>query len=170
MSREALAEFEVRQQYLSLVYNKIPGESAWTLISQGRTFSPAQTADQRDFRRIGDYRVKRMPQTVTTEVGLALYVQNHLEEVARAVGVIKPGGGWAGTEVVKFDPNFVSDYKIENYDTTDEADATLLFTEYVNEFRGAQFRIPLESESDSRQAEMSGSAYDYYIIPAAGGA
>jgi len=158
------ADLEVRQPYLSMLYHKIPGEASWTLLDQGRVATPDQTADEQEYNRIGDKNTLKVPGSITTDITLNIYVEDDVEEVARILGTIMPGGGWAGTEVIQLDPTFIADLKIENYDGAD-AGAALLFTEYINRFRPSRFSIPEDAEGDVRIAELSGSATAYYIIP-----
>lgn len=157
---------QVRQPFLSLVFQKIPGESSWTLLNQGKTFSPDVNADVKDFRRIGDKRVTSIPGAAKTTVTFQVYLDDDVSELARALGEVKPGGGWTGSEEIDLDPDFVADYKIENYDGSDPG-AALLFTEYINEFRGNKLTPSLGADDDSRMADVSGTAYSYYIIPEA---
>lgn len=161
------ADLQVRQQFLHLVHIKIPGEASWTLLDQGETVTPAQTAEQREYSRIGDVNVTRVPGQVTTDVTFRLYWENDLEELAHALGQKMPGGGWAGTEVIKLDPSKVIDIKIENYDGVTAA-AALLSVEYINAFRPAGLTSALEAAGEARIADISGSAASYYIIPQAG--
>jgi len=158
---------DVRQQYLSLVFQKIPGEADWTLINQGRVFTPEQSADTNEYSRIGDQNTLQVPGQVTTNINFEIYVEDDIAELARVLGHVKPITGWTGSEVIRLDPTFVADYKIENYDGVGSG-AQLLFTEYINEFRPANLSPPLEAEGDARIATVSGVAASYYIIPEAG--
>ncbi len=166
MARPTLPDLEVRQQYLSLVYQKKPGEADWTLISQARTFSPDQNADTQNYSRIGDKNQLQVPGVVNTTVEFELYVDDDIEQLARVLGFVIPPGGWTGSEIIEFDPTAVADYKIENYDGI-TAGANLLWTEYINQFKGTRFGMALESEG-VRVANVSGTAAAYYIIPEAG--
>ena len=107
-----------------------------------------------------------MAGSITTNVTLHIYVENDVTELARALGVVKPGGGWAGTEEIDLDPSFIADFKVDNYDGTDSA-SLLVFTEYLNEFQPNKLTMNLEAEGDVRIAEMSGTAVAYYIVPVA---
>jgi hypothetical protein len=158
---------EVRQPYLSMVYMKIPGESTWTLVDQGRVVSPAQTAATQEYKRIGDKLSKKVPGTVSTEITVNFYLEDDIEEVAHLLGFVKPvSGGWTGAETIELDPSKKIDLKIENYNGTATGSA-LLFTEYINEFQPGNLTPGLDAEGDVRIVELSGSAYSYYIIPAA---
>lgn len=166
MTRPSFTQsLQVRQQYLSLVFQKIPGEADWTLIDQGRVFTPSAEAEMNQYKRIGDRNTLQVPGSITTNVEIELYVENDIEEVARALGVTM-GAGWTGTEVVELDPEFIADYKIVNYDGI-TADADVVFTEYVNRFRPQRLSLALEAEGDVRIATISGVAESYYIMPAA---
>lgn len=157
---------ELRQQYLSMVSHKIPGESAWTLLDQGRVLSPSQQADDQSYSRLGDKNKLRVAGQVTTDVQVVVYVENDLQELARILGTKPVGASWAGTEVIQLDPTKIADLKIESFDGI-TVGATLLFTEYINRFRPMQLTMALDAEGDVRIAELSGAADDYYIIPAA---
>lgn len=169
MTRPAMSEaLQVRPQYLSLVYHKIPGEANWTLIQQGRTITPDQTANKTEAARIGDKNKTTVYGAITTEVTLRVYVDDDLQEVARVLGIRKPSGGWIGNEVIELDPTDVGDFKIENYDGATTA-ATLKFTEYINRFKPGRLSMGLDAEEEGgRFADVSGAADAYYIIPAAG--
>jgi len=158
---------EVRQPFLSLLYHKIPGEAAWTLVDQGRVINPEATADTREYKRIGDKKVKKVSGAISHSVGLTVYVGDDLQELGRLYGFVRPPGGWVGTEVIQLDPAFEADLKIENYDGSDVG-AALLFTEYLNQFVGSRVALNLDGEGDVRMAEFTGSCDDYYIIPEAG--
>lgn len=158
---------DVRQQYLSMVFNKKPGEASWTVLDQGRVLTPDQSADEREYKRIGDRASVKVASTVSTSVNITLYVEDDIEELARVLGVIRPAGGWVGNEVIKLDPTIITDFKIENYASTDPG-APVLFTEYVNRFRGSKLTMTLDAEGDVRIAEITGACDDYYIIPTAG--
>lgn len=160
-------DLETREHYLSLVFQKIPGEATWTLLNQGRAFSPEVTADEKDYRRIGDKEITTRAGAKKTAVTIDLYVEDDFSEVARICGTPKPGGGWTGSEEIELDTDFEADYKIENYDGT-ETTAAIVATEYINQFRPARLGPPLDAEGDVRIASFSGSARSYYIIPAAG--
>lgn len=158
---------EARQQYLYLVFHKIPGEADWTLLEQGRVVSPNQDTDTQEYSRIGDQSKLRVVQSVTTDVTLRLYVQDNWEEVARILGVVRPPSGWVGNEVIQLDPTVVGDIKIEGYDGV-TASANLVATEYINEFRPQTLSVELDAEGDVRVADLSGSAAAYYVIPEPG--
>ncbi len=166
MTRPAFnASLEVRQQYLSLVFQKIPGEADWTLIDQGRVFTPSAEAEMNQYRRIGDRTTFQVPGSITTNVEMELYVENDIEELARALGV-RMGAGWTGSEVVELDPEFIADYKVVNYDGITTT-SNVVFTEYVNRFRPQRLSLALEAEGDVRVATISGVAESYYIMPEA---
>lgn len=168
MARPAFnSDLEVRRQYLSIVHMKIPGESAWTLIDQGRVITPSSEAQMDEYRRIGDINVLQVPGSKTTNVNLELYVEGDLKELGHALGFVRPGGGWAGTENIKLDPTKIIDFKIENYDGITTS-ASLLNTEYVNKFRPGSLEMTLDSGGDVRIATIGGVADDYYIIPTTG--
>lgn len=158
---------DVRQQYLSLLYHKIPGEANWTLIDQGRVASPAQSADVQEYSRIGDQNKLQVAGQITTDVTLNIYVEDDIEELARFLGTVRPGGGWVGTEKIQLDPTKVADLKIVNFNGITTS-ASILFTEYINQFKPLNLGMPLDAEGDVRIAELSGTATAYYIIPAAG--
>lgn len=161
------SDLDVRQQYLSMLFHKIPGEAAWTLIDQGRVASPAQAADVQEYNRIGDPNKLQVAGQITTDITLNVYVEDDIEELARFLGTVRPGGGFAGTEVIQLDPTKIADLKIENYDGITVGSA-LLFTEYINQFKPLNLGVPLDAEGDVRIAELSGTATAYYIIPTAG--
>ena len=161
------ADLEVRQQYLSMVFVKIPGEAAWTLLDQGRVLTPNQTAEEKEYSRIGSQNKTKIAGAITTDVTVQLYCEGNIEEVARILGVVRPGGGWLGSEVVRLDPTKITDIKIENYDGI-ATGAALVHTEYINYFKPMRFGINLDAEGDVRMAELSGAANDYYIIPEIG--
>ena len=73
-----------------MVFHKIPGEAAWTLINQGRVVTPNQTTDTKEYKRIGDKNSKKVPGTVGTEVTLNLYVEDDIGELARGYVAITP--------------------------------------------------------------------------------
>lgn len=169
MARPAFnASLEVRQQYLSLVFHKIPGEADWTLLDQGKIASPEQAAEEKVYNRIGDKNKLKVAGQVETNFSLQIYVEGSIEELARALGTVRPGGGWVGTEEIQLDPTKIADLKIVNYDGITIA-ANIDFIEYINEFRPMRLAPPLDADGDVRIAELSGSAVSYYIIPAAGG-
>jgi hypothetical protein len=161
------AELNVRQQYLSMLFHKIPGEAAWTLMDQGKIATPDATADEKTYDRIGDEDQLTVAGQIKNSVTLQVYVDDHLDEVARVLGYVRPGGGWLGTENIKLDPTKVSDIKLESYNGVAVGSA-LLFTECVNSFRPLKFSIPEDASGDVRIAELSGSCTSYYIIPVAG--
>lgn len=154
----------VRQQYLSMLFHKVPGEANWTLLDQGKVATPSSKAEEKSYNRIGDKNTLKIGGQVTTDVTLQVYVDDNLDEVARMLGFIKPSGGWLGTEEVQLDPTKLGDLKIENYDGT-TVGSSLLFTEYINRFRPLNFSIPEDADGDVRIAELSGSCVAYYIIP-----
>lgn len=167
MTRSALADMQVRPQYLSLVYHKIPGEAQWTLLSQCRTMSPDQTANKSEAARIGSKTKTTVYGALTTEMSVRLYTDHDMKEVARLLGVVKPGGGWDGTESIQLDPTKIADLKIENYDGAD-TDASLLSTEYINRFKPGKFTHGLDADEEGgRFVDVSGSADAYYIEPEA---
>lgn len=160
-------EFELRQQYLSQVYHAFPGGS-WTLLNQGRAFSPQVSGNQSEYGRVGSKARKKVTLTVATDFNVQIYAEDNLKEVARIMGgQVRPGGGWAGTEVIELDPTVVHNFKIENYDGPTAA-AVLLSTEYINSWTASGAGAPLESEGDVRIWDFPGSADSFYIIPAAG--
>jgi len=162
------SSLEVRQPYLSMVYMKIPGEAAWTLVDQGRVVSPAQKTDKKEYKRIGDSNSLSVPGTVSTDVTVNFYLEDDVEEVAHLLSVVKPvSGGWTGNEVIQLDPSKKIDMKIENYNGATTG-AALLFTEYINEFQPGNLTPNLDAEGDVRIVELSGTAKSYYIIPVAG--
>lgn len=161
------ASLNVRQQYLTMLFHKIPGEAAWTLIDQGKIATPDATADEKTYDRIGDKNQLTVAGQIKNTVTLQVYVDDHLDEVARFLGFVRPGGGWVGTENIELTPENVSDLKLESYDGTTVGSA-LVFTEYVNEFRPLKFSIPEDASGDVRIAELSGSCVSYYIIPESG--
>lgn len=161
------AALQVRPQYLSMVYHKIPGEAAWTLIQQGRTLSPDLTADKTDVARIGDKNKTTVYGSITTDITMRLYFDNDVEEVARVLGVIKPAT-WVGSETIQLDPTLVSDFKIVNFDSA-TIGAAEKFTEYINHFAPGKLSPALDAdENGGRVVDLSGAAAAYYIIPAAG--
>jgi hypothetical protein len=157
----------VRQQYLSMLFCKIPGEAAWTLMNQARVASPDLTADKKEYRRVGDKNKKIVYGEITADVKLNVYVEDNIAEVARLLGTVRPGGGWVGNEIIQLDPTKVCDLKLVSYDGV-TVGSPELFTEYINQFAPGKLGIPEDAEGDVRIAELSGSAYEYYIIPAAG--
>ena len=161
------ADLQVRQQYLSLLYHKIPGEAAWTLIDQGRVSSPEQAADEKVYNRLGDINKLKVVEQVETNLSLSVYLDDNIEELARILGTVRPVGGWAGTEEIKLDTAKVADLKIVNFDGVTTA-ANILFVEYINRFRPMRLAPPLDADGDVRIVELSGSATTYYIIPEAG--
>jgi hypothetical protein len=167
MARPAFNEdLVVRRQYLSLVHAKIPGESSWVLLDQGRVITPTNEAQIDEYRRIGDINVLQVPGPITHKATIEVYVENDLEELARVLGFVKPGGGWVGTETIKLDPTKVIDFKIENYDGITTA-AVLDSTEYLNKFRPSSLEMTLDSAGDVRIANIQGVTDDYYITPRA---
>ena len=161
------ADLDLRQQYLSLVYVKIPGEANWTLMDQGRVLTPNQTAEEQDYARIGGKDKTKIGGAITTDVTVQVYVEDDIEELAKMLGTTRPGGGWVGTEVIQLDPTKLIDIKINNYDGVTTA-ANILFVEYINAFKPLNLSINLDAEGDVRIADLSGAATAYYIIPAAG--
>lgn len=167
MSRPSLADLVVRQPYLSIVYAKIPGQASWTQLDQGKVVTPNASAEQKEYRRIGDQNVTKVGGAVTIDVTCQLYVENNWEEIALILGVPRPGGGWAGTENIQLDPTKYIDLKVENYDGITTA-ATLRSTEYINRFNPQTLSPALDADGDARLADLSGAAVAYYIIPVAG--
>lgn len=166
MTRSAFNQpLDVRQQYLSMLSHKIPGEASWTILDQARVASPTQAAEEQAYSRIGDKNKLRVPGQVTTDVSFAVYVEHDLQELARALGTKPTSSSWAGTEVIQLDPTKIADLKIENFDGITVGSA-LLFTEHINRFRPMRLAMPLDAEGDARIADLSGFADDYYIIPA----
>lgn len=161
------APLVVRQQYLSMLYHKTPASGSWVLLDQGKVATPASKADEKSYNRIGDKNTLKVGGQVTTDVTLQVYLDSNLDEVAKALGYNRPGGGWVGTEVITLDPTLISDLKIESYDGT-TVGAALLFTEYIYSFRPMNFSIPEDADGDVRIAELSGSCASYYIMPTAG--
>lgn len=168
MARTAFnATLQLRQQYLSMLYHKIPGEANWTLLDQGKVSTPSSKADEKTYDRIGDENQTTVAGQVKTDVTLQVYVDDNLDEVARVLGFVRPGGGWAGTENIKLDPTKVSDLKLVSFNGV-TVGSTEVFTEYINSFRPMNFSIPEDASGDVRIAELSGSCTAYYIIPATG--
>jgi hypothetical protein len=157
---------DVRQQYLSLVYHSFPGSGTWTLINQGRTVSPSQSADEQEYSRIGDKSKLKVAGTITTDVTVQIYVEDSLAELAMLIGDEVIGAGWAGTEEIQLDPTVAHDLKIVNFDGITAA-SNILSNEYVNEFKPFNLGPPLEAEGDVRVADISGAAASYYIVPEA---
>jgi len=157
---------DVRQQYLSLVYHSFPGSGVWTLLNQGRTVSPSQSADEQEYSRIGDKSKLKVAGTVTTDVTVQVYVQDDISELAMLLGTTVIGAGWAGTEEIQLDPTEAHDLKIVNFNGITAA-ADILSNEYINEFKPFNLGPPLEAEGDVRIADISGAAASYYIIPEA---
>jgi hypothetical protein len=159
-------DLDVRQQYLSLVYYRAFGDAPWTMVNQGRTLSPEQTADEKEFARIGDKNKVKVPGTIATAVTLQLFVDTDLSEIGAVLGVPRPNGGWEGTERLELDPSQIGEFQIENYDGA-VAGATLKFVENIYRFKPAKLAMALEAEGDARYADLSGSADAYYITPEA---
>lgn len=167
MTRPTLASLEVRQPYLSIVYSKIPGEAAWKQLDQGKVVTPNSSAEQKEYRRIGDQSVSKVGGAVTHDITVQLYVEQNWDEIAHVLGYPRPGGGWAGTETIQLDPTRYIDLKIENYDGLTTA-ATVKSTEYINRFNPQTLSPSLDADGDARTADVSGAAAAYYIIPTAG--
>lgn len=165
--RPSLATLEVRQPYLSVVFAKIPGESSWTQLDQGKVVTPNSSAEQKEYRRIGDQSVTKVGGAVTHDITVQMYVENNWAEVARILGYARPGGGWAGTEVIQLDPTRVIDLKIENYTALTTGGSSVM-TEYINRFNPQTLSPALDADGDARLADLSGAAVAYYIIPTAG--
>ena len=150
---------DVREQYLSMVYHKVPGEASWTLIHQGRVVSPDVQAEKKTYSRIGDKNKTTRYGTAETTVNVELYAENDLEEVARMLGVTTLIEG----TVVQLDPTEISDLAIVNFDGITTA-ANIVWTEYINRFAPGQLTPALEAEGDARMFNISGAADAYYII------
>lgn len=161
-------DFEVRQQYLSMLYHALPGH-AWVLMNEGRLFSPNQTADTSEYSRIGDPVKKKVANTLAIDAEVQVYVEDNLTEVAAIMsGEVRPGGGWAGTEVLQLDTTVVHNFKVENYDGIDVGSSLLLNTEYLSGWQASGMGTPLEAEGDVRIFSFPGAASSYYIVPVAG--
>lgn len=167
MTRTALNPLDPIPQYFSLVYQKIPGESDWTLLHQIRAFNPKSQADERKIRRVGDKNETVLGGVISHTGTIEVYGQQRMEEVARALGFVKPGGGWAGTEVVELEPTFAADYKVVNF-TGEDADATITSIEYFNRFKPTSFQGDLNPDIDARVFVITGNAAAWYIEPEAG--
>jgi hypothetical protein len=150
-----------------MLFHKIPGEATWTLMNQARVITPDQTADKKEYRRVGDKMKKTVPGEITTDIKLNVYVEDNLAEVARILGTPRPSGGWVGNEIIQLDPTKVCDLKIVNYDGV-TVGSPELSVEYINAFVPGKLSIPEDAEGDVRIAELSGNAETYYIIPVAG--
>lgn len=168
MSRPSFSHsLEVLQPYLSLVFGKIPGQSDWTLFNQGRVLTPDISSEEKQYSRIGDKVQKKVAGNATYNCTVSVYVEENLKELALILGDVRPGGGWAGTETIEFDPTVKIDLKVETYDGITGTSA-LLFTEYFNEFSPTRLSMNLEAEGDARMAEIQGGIVNWYIVPAAG--
>lgn len=162
------ADLQVREQYLSLLYHKTNAEMSWTLLDQGKSFQTSVTAETKDYKRLGDKNVKTVGGSTKVEVTLTLYTDANLDEVARSLGVIRPGGGWVGSEQIELDPSVcVGDFKEESYNGT-TVGATLVHTKYVDNFYGSSISDGWDSENEARTVEIKGTAGRYYLTPAAG--
>ena len=161
------ADLEVRQQYLTMVYHKKPGEANWTLINQGKVLTPSAKADEKTYDRLGDKVQTKVAGQIAIDVTLQIYMESDLVEVARALGYIKPGGGWTGSEEIQLTPENVGDFKLVSFAGT-TLGSPEVHTEYVNYFTPLNFSVPDDASGDVRTAELSGSARAYYIIPVAG--
>lgn len=157
---------EVLQPYLSLVYGKIPGQTDWTMFNQGRVMTPDISAEEKEYARIGDKATKKVAGNATYNCTVSVYVEENLKELALMLGSVRPTLGWAGTETIEFDPSFKIDLKVETYNGTTSA-ASLLFTEYFNEFTPTRVGMNLEAEGDARIAEIQGGIVNWYIQPVA---
>jgi hypothetical protein len=167
MTRAALATLDVRQQFLSVVSQKLTTESTWTVIGQGQAVSPGSGAAVSEHRRVGDENITKVPGVISHDVTVQIYVDSNLKEVARMLGIARPGGGWVGNEEIKLDPTKKMDFMIVNYNGT-ATSATPVFVEYINQFQPANFKPPLEAGTEARVAEVSGSAVAFYMMPIAG--
>ena len=160
-------DLTVRQQYLSMAFAKIPGQADWTLLDQAKVITPASSAEEKKYNRIGDPNSLVVGGQVETDVTLQTYMDTGLEELALLMGVEKPGGGWVGTEELDLDPTLLVDIKIVNYEGTDVGDSPVS-AEFVNRFRPLNFSNPEDADGDGRIVDISGKAVAYYIIPEAG--
>lgn len=167
MARVAFnANLQVRQQYLSLLYHKTNAEVGWTLLDQGKSFQTSVTADTKDYKRLGDKNVKTVGGSTKVEVTLTLYTESNLEEVARALGVIRPGGGWLGSEQISLDPTVcIGDFKEESYSGTEIGVATPVHIKYIDDFYGTSLTDGWDAEEDARMIEIKGVAGRYYMTP-----
>lgn len=86
------ADLDLRQQYLSMLFAKIPGQAAWTLLDQGRVATPDATAQSKDYNRIGDPNTITKYGNVKTTITLNMYYDHDLEELALLLGQVRPGG------------------------------------------------------------------------------
>ena len=167
MARGAFnANLQVRQQYLSLLYHKTNAEVGWTLLDQGKSFQTSVTADTKDYKRLSDKNVKTVGGSTKVEVTLTLYTESNLEEVARALGVIRPGGGWLGSEQISLDPTVcIGDFKEESYSGTEIGVATPVHIKYIDDFYGTSLTDGWDAEEDARMIEIKGVAGRYYMTP-----
>lgn len=159
MTRPTLADLDLRQQYLSLVYVRTPGAAAWTVIDQGRVVSPSASAEEQEYSRIGDQNKTKIPGTVTTDLSVQIYMEDDVEELALFFG----DATYTAGETIQLTGTSIVDVMIENYDDV-TATATPLFVEYINRFRPLNLAINLDAEGDVRVADISGAASAYYII------
>ena len=169
MARAALADMQVRPQYLSVVYHKIPGEAQWTVLSQCRTMSPEQTANKteaaRNRQQEQDDRVRGAQHR-----GFAAPVHGSRHERGGAASWAWRSRAPAGRAMNRFSlTRPVSQIlKIENFNGADTS-ATLLSTEYINRFKPGKFSHGLDGDEEGgRFVDCSGSADAYYIEPEAG--
>lgn len=164
MARDSFnADLVTLEQYMTLVYMKIPGEAAWTLMDQGRIFDPTSSAEDKTYKRIGDINATRRGGTVTHETTIEVYVEETLEEMARMLGFVRPGGGWLGSEEIKLDPERVIDVKAVTFDGITTA-ADPLFVAYANAFRPRSLQMTVDADGDAMMANIQGSPASYYII------
>ena len=167
MARPAFsANLQVRQQYLSLLYHKTNAEVGWTLLDQGKSFQTSVTADTKDYKRLGDKYVKTVGGSTKVEVTLTLYTEANLDEVARALGVIRPGAGWLGTEQITLDPTVcIGDFKEESYSGTAVGVDTPVHIKYIDDFYGTSISDGWDADGDVRTIEIKGTAARYYMTP-----
>lgn len=165
--RPALGTFVTREQYLNIVFCRAPGAANWIMINQGKQVKSDPKADQKEYRRLGDKRVTKVGGTVITDVTIGMYVDNDIVQIAEALGQPKVTT-WAGTEEIRLDPTKVRDFMIIHYDGDTVNTSKAKFVEYLNAFRPFGVSKPWESGGDAEEIELTGSVYDWYMMPVAG--
>ncbi len=167
MARPTLGTLNVRPHFLSILSAKLPEDAGWTVLEQGETFTPDSSADSQEYKRIGDKNALKIAGSVGTDIGITVYFEDDLKELAMVLGIKKPGGGWTGSEEIDLDPKRVIDFKVDNYNGTDSS-AAVVSTEYIYAFRGAKFAMGLDANGEVRKADISGACAKWYMMPAAG--
>lgn len=166
MAFPTLPAHETRGAELVALYRKPAGSGTFTLLGQGSSFGVTSEAEERESRRIGAADATINYGAASHRVNAAIYTEGNMEELAAVLGVVRPGGGWLGSEIIKLDPSLKSDFMAVRYDANN-ATGIPKSVQYVNAFIPGSLEITVEAGTNDEIATINGSCASHYIMPIA---